>query len=79
VKQSVDMMGYPFIVGCRVVRAKLIGQSPMLTICTVTNIKDGVVYLNDSKQAIRHPERLLIIEMDPMYKALWDHGRNDLA
>jgi hypothetical protein len=63
-----DMKGFAFNEGCKVARAVLWGKSPMLDICTVTKIKDGKVYLDDSKQAMRFPERLLIIEQDPLYR-----------
>jgi hypothetical protein len=63
-----DMKGFAFNEGCKVARAVLWGKSPMLDICTVTKIKDGKIYLDDSKQAMRFPERLLIIEQDPLYR-----------
>lgn len=63
-----DMKGFAFNEGCKVARAVLWGKSPKLDICTVTKIKDGKIYLDDSKQAIRFPERLLIIEQDPLYR-----------
>jgi hypothetical protein len=56
-----DMKGFAFNEGCKVARAVMWGKSPKLDICTVTKIKDGKIYLDDSKQAIRFPERLLII------------------
>jgi hypothetical protein len=63
-----DMKGFAFNEGCKVARAVLWGKSPKLDICTVTKIKDGKIYLDDSKQAMRFPERLLIIEQDPLYR-----------
>lgn len=63
-----DMKGFAFNEGCKVARAVLWGKSPKLDICTVTKIKDGKLYLDDSKQAMRFPERLLIIEQDPLYR-----------
>ena len=63
-----DMKGFAFNEGCKVARAVLWGKSPMLDICTVTKIKDGKIYLDDSKQAMKFPERLLIIEQDPLYR-----------
>lgn len=65
-----DMKGFAFNEGCKVARAVLWGKSPILDICTVTKIKDGKIYLNDSKQAMRFPERLLIIEQDPLYRMI---------
>lgn len=62
------MKGFAFNEGCKVARAVMWGKSPKLDICVVTKIKDGKLYLDDSKQAIRFPERLLIIEQDPLYR-----------
>ena len=71
-----DMKGYAFNEGCKVARATLWGKSPKLDICTVTKIKDGKLYLDDSKQAIRFPERLLIIEQDPLYRMVKEYEEN---
>ena len=65
-----DMKGFAFNEGCKVARAVMWGKSPKIDICEVTKIKDGKIYLDDSKQHIRFPERLLIIEQDPLYRAL---------
>ena len=71
-----DMKGFAFNEGCKVVRAVMWGQSPKIDICTVTKIKDGKLYLDDSKQAIRFPERLLIIEQDPLYRMVKNYEEN---
>jgi hypothetical protein len=71
-----DMKGFSFNEGCKVARAVLWGKSPMLDICTVTKIKDGKIYLDDSKQAMRFPERLLIIEQDPLYRMVKQYEEN---
>jgi hypothetical protein len=71
-----DMKGFAFNEGCKVARAVLWGKSPMLDICTVTKIKDGKIYLDDSKQAMRFPERLLIIEQDPLYRMVKQYEDN---
>jgi hypothetical protein len=63
-----DMKGFAFQVGCKVARAVMWGKSPKLDICEVTRIEDGKIYLDYSKQAMRFPERLLIIEQDPLYR-----------
>lgn len=63
-----DMKGFAFSVGCKVARAVMWGKSPKIDICEVTDIKDGKLYLDQSKQPIRFPERLLIIEQDPLYR-----------
>lgn len=67
------MKGFAFNEGCKVARAVMWGKSPKLDICTVTKIKDGKLYLDDSKQAIRFPERLLIVEQDKLYRMLKTH------
>jgi hypothetical protein len=69
-----DMKGFAFNEGCKVARAVMWGKSPKLDICTVTKIADGKIYLDDSKQAIRFPERLLIIEQDPLYRMVKKYG-----
>jgi len=71
-----DMKGFAFNEGCKVARAVLWGKSPMLDICTVTKIKDGKIYLDNSKQAMRFPERLLIIEQDPLYRMVKQYEEN---
>ena len=65
-----DMKGFAFNEGCKVARAVLWGKSPMIEICTVTKIKEGRLYLDDSKQPIKFPDRLLIVEQDPLYRVL---------
>jgi hypothetical protein len=67
-----DMKGYAFSIGCKVARAAIYGKSPMINICEVTAIKDGRLYLDHSKQPIKFPERLLIIEQDPLYRMVKD-------
>ena len=71
-----DMKGFAFNEGCKVARAVLWGKSPVLDICTVTKIKDGKIYLDNSKQAMRFPERLLIIEQDPLYRMVKQYEEN---
>ena len=72
----IDMKGFSFIEGCKVARATLWGKSPMIEICIVTKIKDGKIYLNDSKQAMKFPDRLLIIEQDPLYRMVKQYDQN---
>jgi hypothetical protein len=74
-----DMKGFAFNVGCKVARATMWGKSPMLSICEVTDIKDGRIYLDSSKQPMKFPERLLIIEQDPLYRMVktYDNEKND--
>ena len=71
-----DMKGFAFNEGCKVARAVLWGKSPKLDICTVTKIQDGKLYLDDSKQAMRFPERLLIIEQDSLYRMVKQYEEN---
>lgn len=68
-----DMKGYAFNVGCTVARAVMYGKSPMIDLCTVTKIENGKLYLDESKQAMRFPERLLIVEQDKLYRMLKNH------
>lgn len=72
-----DMKGFAFNEGCKVARAVLWGKSPTIEICEVTKIKDGKLYLDDSKQPIRFPERLLIIEQDKLYRIMKQHESKD--
>lgn len=72
----VDMQGFAFHEGCKVARPVVYGKSPFIEICTVTKIKDGKMYLNDSKQAMRFPDRLLIIEQDPLYRMVKNYDNN---
>jgi hypothetical protein len=71
-----DMKEFAFNVGCKVARATMWGKSPRIEICTVTRIEAGKLYLDDSKQHIRYPERLLIIEQDPLYRMVKDYESN---
>lgn len=63
-----DMKGFAFNEGCTVARAVLWGKSPIISLCKVTRIENGKMYLDDSKQAIKFPERLLIVEQDALYR-----------
>lgn len=65
-----DKLGNTFHVGCKIVRAI---ESGYLDICTVTNIKDNKLYLDDSKVPIKYHKRLLIIEQDPLFKLITAH------
>jgi hypothetical protein len=65
-----DMKGFPFSLGCQVARSVMWGKSPMIEICTVTRIQNDKIYLNESKQAIRFPDRLLIVEQEPLYRMI---------
>lgn len=73
-----DVQGFTFTVGCRVARAVIWGNSPRLEICTVTKIDGGKLYLDNSKQAIRALDRLVIIEHDPLIKLMDEHEKDIL-
>lgn len=73
-----DLKGFSFTLGCKVARAVVWGNSPKIDICTVTRIDSGKLYLDNSKQAIRAPERLLIIEHDPLIKMMDDHKKENV-
>lgn len=62
----VDMRGDVFHEKYKVARAVVSGSSGYIEICTVTKIENGRLYLDDMKQPIRYPNRLLIIEKDPL-------------
>lgn len=68
-----DMKGFAFNVGCTVARATMWGKSPRIELCEVTRIEDGKLYLDSSKQHIRYPERLLIIEQDKLYRMIKEY------
>ena len=71
-----DMKGFAFNEGCKVARAVLWGKSPIIEICTVTKIKEGKLYLDDSKQPMKIPDRLLIIEQDMLYRVVKQYNEN---
>lgn len=72
-----DLKGNPITVGCKVARAVMWGKSPRIDICEVTDITGDKLYLDASKQPIRFPERLLIVEQDPLVKILVDHAEEN--
>jgi len=69
-----DKLGNSFHIGCKVVRAITDGH---LAICEVTQIIGESLYLDHSKQPIKFPSRLLIIEQDPLYKLVKNYKPND--
>ena len=73
-----DMKGFTITVGCEVARAVLYGKSPRIELCTVTRIEDGKMYLDDSKQPMRYPERLLIVQHDEIFHMMekYEMGKN---
>ena len=71
-----DMKGFTFTEGCKVAKAVLWGKSPVIEICTVTKIKEDKLYLDDSKQPMKIPDRLLIIEQDELYRMVKQYEQN---
>ena len=65
-----DMKGFTFSVGDEVARPVLWGKSPHIELCKVTRIENGKLYLDDSKQAMRFPERLLITEQEEVSRMM---------
>lgn len=57
-----DLQGTEFKVGQRVARAATIGNSPTVKVCKVTDINGPCVYLDGSRQAVKYPNRLLILK-----------------
>jgi hypothetical protein len=59
---ATDVQGREFAVGQTIARPEKIGiDSVAVKICKVTRIDGDKIYLDDSKQAIKFPERLAII------------------
>lgn len=56
---------------CFRTRAKFAPRS-----CVVTKIAEGQLYLDNSKRAIQYPDRLLIIERDPLIELIDDYGKS---
>lgn len=71
------MNGFAFNLGCKVARATMWGKSPRIEICEVTRMEDGKLYLDDSKQHIRYPDRLLIIEQDKLYRMIQNYEKEN--
>lgn len=72
-----DMKGFAFHEGCKVIRATLWGKSPRLEECEVTRIENDKLYLDGSKQPMKYPERLLIIDQDPLYKMVKNYKKDE--
>jgi hypothetical protein len=74
-----DMKGFTFNLGDEVARPVLWGKSPHIELCKVTRIQDGKLYLDESKQAMRFPERLLIVEGEPVTRMMQKYEMNKAA
>jgi hypothetical protein len=59
----VDVRGKEFAVGQEVARPKAAGftGSVYIVVCKVTAVKNGRVYLDDSRQPMKYPETLAIL------------------
>lgn len=57
-----DQFRKEFAIGDTVIRAYVVRSSGHMHLCKVTDIKDGKLYLDNSKQAIQYPNRLIIWE-----------------
>lgn len=55
-----DMFGTIIEVGDIVLKPMLLGRSPFIEKRVVSVIADNKIYLDDSKVAIRFPERLVV-------------------
>lgn len=56
-----DMLGRKFYVGDKVAKACQSSRAVNISICEVSKIEDGKLYLNESKVAVVYPGRLLIV------------------
>ena len=56
-----DFKGVDLRVGDSVARAVVNGRTPLIEICEVTRVDGKKVYLDGSPQALRFPERVLIL------------------
>ena len=65
-----DKFDATFHEGCQVLRPVMWGKSPMIELCKVTRIDGSKLYLDDSKQPIRFPERLVIWEQDKLFRMI---------
>jgi hypothetical protein len=64
VADPVDVRGKKFTIGCKIARAAKMFQTDGLyiEICTVTDIKNGKVYLDSSARPIRFADRVAIVD-----------------
>lgn len=57
-----DLQGEVLREGQTVARPMLLDRSPYIKLCKVTLVKGGKVYLDNSKQPLRIPNRVLIVK-----------------
>ena len=60
-EKLLDIYGRDFVVGDKVAKAATSGRGVNISICEVTAIEEGKLYLNNSKVAVVYPQRLLIV------------------
>ena len=60
-EKLLDMYDRIFTVGDKVAKAATGGRAVNISICEVTAIEDGKLYLNHSKVPVVYPGRLLIV------------------
>ena len=71
-----DLQGNSFQEGDKVARAAVNGSSGYIVLCKVTKIEAGKMYLDNSKQHIRYPNRLLIVETEPLTKLMKQYEKS---
>lgn len=57
-----DRSGTELKVGMKVARAVIQARSPVLNICEVTSIVGDRVFLDNSKQSLHYPNRVLVLK-----------------
>ena len=57
-----DMMGTVLKEGQEVARAMMMGRTPYIKLCKVTKVEGSNVYLDGSKQALRIPDRVVVMK-----------------
>lgn len=60
-EKLMDMYGRELIVGDKVAKAATSGRAVNISICEVTRIENGKLYLDNSKVPVVYPGRLLIV------------------
>lgn len=59
-----DKFGVEIKVGDTILKPLILGRSPFIDKRIVREIRDGKLYLDDSKVAIRYPERLVVFNKE---------------
>ena len=74
-----DMKGFTFNVGDEVARPVLVGKSPFINLCIVTKIDGDKLYLDESKQSMKFPERLLITKQEDVTRMMQKYEMSKAA